>query len=163
MCQRNWRQYNASLVQRGSLSFFCDPKVVRYLKRVRKLPDRAGRPAYDSRLIFILILLKLSFGLSYRGCQGMAISLFEPHSIRVPSYSTICRGIRRLAHILPSLSRRRPRKLLMDSSGFKISGEGEWKVKVHGRSHRRDWIKVHLVVDSKTNEIVDMIVTPSST
>jgi hypothetical protein len=50
----------------------------------------------------------------------------------------------------------------LDSSGFKIFGEGEWKVKMHGASYHRSWLKVHLVVDSESNEIVDLIVTSCS-
>lgn len=162
MCQRNWRQYNANLIQRGSLSFFCHPSIIREIKKIRKKSLKVGRPPYPNQLILILMMLKISYGLSYRSCQGMAMSLFLPHRIRVPSYSTICRGIRRLAAILPRLSKRRPRTCLIDASGFKISGEGEWKTKIHGPSYRRSWLKVHLVVDSATNEIVDLIVTPSS-
>ena len=50
----------------------------------------------------------------------------------------------------------------MDSSGWKVTGEGKWKVKVHGSSYHRSWVKVHLLVDSKTNEIIHLVVTPSS-
>lgn len=162
MCQRNWRQYNASLVQRGSLSFFCHPGMIKTLKKACRQQKKGGRPPYSQQLILVLVLLKISYGLSYRGCQGMAVSLFAAHKIRIPSYSTICRGIKRLTNVLPRLTKRRPHTLLFDSSGFKVTGEGEWKTKVHGRSYRRSWLKVHLVVDSKTNEIVDLIVTSPS-
>lgn len=164
MCQRNWPKYNASLVQRGSLTFFCHPRLVRELKKAqKKAPNLTGRPGYSPQLITLLILLKISFGLTYRRCEGMALSLLGGHGIRIPSYATLCRRIGELSSLLPSLSRRRPKTLLIDSSGFKVSGEGEWKTKVHGRSYHRNWIKVHLVVDSKTNEVVDLIVTPNST
>jgi hypothetical protein len=161
MCQRNWRQYNASLVQRGSLTFFCHPDLVRSIKHAsRAIGPKGGRPPYSAQLLLLLFLLKISYGLTYRSCEGMARSLLEPHSIAVPSYSTICRGIRRLTEILPRLSQRRPKTLLVDSSGFKITGEGEWKTKIHGKSYRRSWVKVHLLVDSDSNEIVDLLVTP---
>lgn len=162
MCQRNWAKYNANLVQRGSLSFFCHPSVLKLIKNSSNNHSRNGRPPYGGQILIILILLKISYGLSYRRCEGMASCLFSPHGIAVPSYSTICRGIKRLSDILPKLSRRRPQQFLIDSSGFKISGEGEWKTKIHGQSYRRSWLKVHLLVDSKTNEIVDLIVTSPS-
>lgn len=162
MSGRNWPQYNRSLVQRGSLSFFCHPSVARELKRTQSRRGSVGRPRYSDQLILVLFLLKISYGLTYRSCEGMAISLFSEHAIRIPVYSTLCRSIRRLTECLPRLSDRRPRRFLIDSSGFKITGEGEWKVKIHGSSYHRSWLKVHLLVDSKTNEIVDLIVSPSS-
>ena len=86
--------------------------------------------------------------------------LFIPtHGISVPCYTTICRRRRHLLKYLSKLSRRRPKICIMDSSGFKISGEGEWKTKIHGKSYHRSWSKVHLLVDSDSNEIVNLIVT----
>lgn len=158
MCQRNWSQYNRSLVQRGSLTFFCDPQVLKSLRKAKAKPSKlGGRPAYSDQLIILLLMLKRSYRLTYRSCEGLANSIFASQGIRVPSYITICRGMTRIASILPKLSKRRPRIALIDSSGFKISGEGEWKTKVHGKSYRRSWLKVHLLVDSKTNEIIDVI------
>ena len=162
MCQRNWPKYNASLVQRGSLSFFCDQKVLKILHRSKRMAGTAGRPPYSPQLILMLLLLKTSYSLSYRACEGMAHHLFAPHGIQVPSYSTLCRRMRDLSRCLPSLSKKRPRVALIDSSGFKIHGEGEWKTRTHGSSYRRAWVKVHLMVDSQSNEIVDLVVTPSN-
>lgn len=158
MCQRNWSQYNRSLIQRGSLTFFCDKEVVKALKSVKQSCGiLGGRPAYPDQLILLLLLLKIAHNLTYRSCEGLARSIFSSHGITIPSYVTICRGMRRLARFLPRLSKRRPRIVLIDSSGFKVHGEGEWKTKVHGKSYRRKWMKVHLLVDSKTNEIIDII------
>ncbi|QCC84083.1 IS5 family transposase (plasmid) [Klebsiella pneumoniae] len=42
----------------------------------------------------------------------------------------------------------------IDSTGLKVFGEGEWKVKKHGQERRRIWRKLHLAVDSKTHEII---------
>ncbi len=44
--------------------------------------------------------------------------------------------------------------LVIDSTGLKVFGEGEWKVKKHGGERRRIWRKLHLAVDSKTHEII---------
>jgi len=64
--------------------------------------------------------------------------------------------------LLPKLSLRRPSVILIDSSGIKVHGEGEWKVKMHGKSKRRKWIKVHIAVDAISQEIIDLEVTESS-
>jgi len=50
----------------------------------------------------------------------------------------------------------------LDASGMKVRGEGEWKVKIHGRSKRRKWIRVHIAVDPKTGEIVAQITSESN-
>ena len=161
MSNRNWPKYNRNLIQRGSLTFFCHPSVARELHRARKQTgSKRGRPPYPNQLIIILMLLKISYGLSYRACEGLATSLFFTYAIRIPCYSTLCRSVRKLSASLPRLSKRLPRRLLLDSSGWKITGEGEWKVKIHGSSYRRSWVKVHLLVDSKTNEIIDLVLTP---
>ena len=78
MCQRNWAKYNSSLVQRRSLSFYCSPETIQILRKASKVPKQNGRPPYPMQLILLLILLKTSYSLSYRECQGMANSLFLP-------------------------------------------------------------------------------------
>ena len=62
--------------------------------------------------------------------------------------------------LLPKLSSRRPQVVLIDASGIKVYGEGEWKVKIHGVSKRRKWIKLHIAVDANTQEIIQLEVSP---
>ena len=62
---------------------------------------------------------------------------------------------------LPKLSTKRPLELAIDSSGLKVRGEGEWKVKIHGRE--RGWIKLHIGVDPKTQELIAIEVTDEIT
>jgi len=162
MCLRNWSKYNPSLVQRGDFSLLCHSSVVKMIKKYQKKSRKPGRPPYPSVLIFILLLLKTSYNLSYRACEGMGRAIFSCRGIKIPSYSTICRGAQLLVKNLPLLSKRRPRCFMIDSSGFKISGEGEWKTKIHGKSHRRSWVKVHILVDEKTNEIIDLVLSSPS-
>lgn len=162
MCQRNWRKYNPSLVQRGSLTFFADPNWIRSLRNASKIQGKTGRPGFHPHLILYLLLMKLTYNLSYRACEGLGRSVLRQFKIPVPSYSTICRRMRQLQDQLPKLSSRRPRIALIDASGFKVHGEGEWKVKVHGKSKRRLWVKVHLVVDNSSGEVVDLLVTSNT-
>jgi len=61
--------------------------------------------------------------------------------------------------LLPKLSSRRPQVVLIDASGIKVYGEGEWKVKIHGVSKRRKWIKLHIAVDANTQEIIQLEVS----
>src|SRR6185369_9698836 len=75
-------------------------------------------------------------------------------SLPVPSYSTLSRRAAELSVTLGTLPRATPLHLVIDSSGFKVYGEGEWKVRQHGWSKRRSWRKLHLAVDEATGEIV---------
>jgi IS5 family transposase len=77
----------------------------------------------------------------------------------LPTYSVICRRAKELEKALPKLSKRRAATILLDASGFKVYGEGEWKVKMHGKTKRRKWIKLHLSIDEASQEIVGMAVT----
>jgi Transposase DDE domain len=48
---------------------------------------------------------------------------------------------------------------VVDSTGIKVYGEGEWKTRLHGISKRRTWRKLHLGIDEATGEILAVVVT----
>jgi Transposase DDE domain len=158
MRKRNWRQYNKALVQRGSLSFLIDPKCFKDLKpQKRKGP---GRPlAFSDQLILMLLMIKIHFKLPYRMLEGFTKYILN--GIKLPTYSLTCKRAIKLHLDLPKLSSKRPDTILVDSSGIKVLGQGEWKVKVHGKGRPRKWIKLHLAIDAKTQEIVAELTTDS--
>lgn len=159
MRKRNWRYYNQKLVQRGSLSFLFDPKCFKKLKPQKRIGP--GRPlAFHEQLIFILMLIKIHFKLPYRMLEGFSKCVLR--SVKLPTYSLICKRAAKLHLDLPKLSTTRPHTILIDSSGIKVYGEGEWKVKIHGKGRPRKWIKLHLAIDLKTQEIVADLTTTSS-
>ena len=53
-------------------------------------------------------------------------------------------------------------QLLVDSTGVKVSGEGEWETRQYGATYRRRWLKVHLGIDAQTLEIRAIGVTNNS-
>jgi hypothetical protein len=71
----------------------------------------------------------------------------------VPHYSTLSRRQRDLTVVIPFRPRGEPLQLVVDSTGVKVLGEGEWKVRRHGADRRRIWPKVHLAVDAVSHEI----------
>ncbi len=77
----------------------------------------------------------------------------------VPNYTTLCRRARELDVVLPSLRSGEPLHLVVDSTGLKVFGEGEWKVRKHGYSKRRTWRKVHLAMDANTGQICAVLMT----
>jgi hypothetical protein len=98
----------------------------------------------------------------YRALEGFAkeiLPLFINKDIKLPSYSVICRRAPELGALLPKLSKRRPQIILLDATGVKIFGEGEWKVKIHGKTKRRKWIKIHIAIDANTQEIIQLEMT----
>jgi hypothetical protein len=155
MRERNWSYYNKQLVQRGSLTFLIDPKLFKSLSAPKK--RQKGRPVeFSHSLILLLMMVKIHYRLPYRMLEGFAKSVLANwyKELKLPTYSLICKRARLLKESLPKLSLRRPQTILLDASGLKVIGEGEWKVKIHGRGRPRKWIKIHLAVDSKTQEIV---------
>jgi hypothetical protein len=77
----------------------------------------------------------------------------------VPNFSTISRRARTLGMPAQPCTTGGPIHLLVDSSGLKLSGPGEWLVEKHGASRRRSWRKLHIGFDAVTNRIVASILT----
>lgn len=163
MRKRNWRNYNKQLIQRGSLTFLIEPNLLRNLG-VKKT-SRKGRPLqFSDAVIEILAFVKVHYKLAYRSLQGFAsffLSKFLPDH-KTPSYSLICKRIKDLGKRLPVFPSIRGAVIILDSSGMKVYGEGEWKVKIHGRGRPRKWVKVHLAIDADTQQIVAESVTEST-
>ena len=158
MRKRNWAQYNKDLVKRGSITFFIDPDVLKQSPKKNK----RGRPRlFSLPLIHLLIVLKIQYRLSYRSLEGFSKSILPllNTATALPTYSLICKRASTLEALLPKLSSRRPQVVLIDASGIKVYGEGEWKVKVHGKTKRRKWIKLHIAIDAKTQEIIELEVS----
>src|SRR5438132_5965677 len=75
-------------------------------------------------------------------------------SLPVPDHTTLSRRLAKLAVRMPVKPKAKARHLVVDSTGVKVYGEGEWKVRQHGWSYRRTWRKLHFGVDQETLEIV---------
>ena len=160
---KNWRAYNEGLKQRYDLTVWVDDAV---LAKPRRASGQKGRSrAYSDALIELGATLKALYHLPYRGTEGMMRSLFRllGHKDKVPDYTTLNRRSASLRVALDLEKRNHPVHLVVDSTGLKIYGEGEWKVRQHGWSKRRTWRKLHLAVDEHTQEIVVADLTENST
>ena len=86
----------------------------------------------------------------------------------VPDYSQVCRRAKKLNISLASKVKKLCKgkgesvHLLIDSTGLKVYGEGEWKRKVHGSSKRRTWKKLHLCIDDSSFYILDSDLTDTT-
>ena len=163
MRKRNWRQYNKTLVQRGSLTFLIDLKSMKAMKPQAK--KGRGRPLeFSNQLIQILLMIKIHYKMPYRMLEGFTRFFLEQMRFftKVPTYSLTCKRAKALITCLPKLSSCRSTTIIVDATGIKVQGEGEWKVKVHGKGRPRKWIKLHVAIDAKTQEIIGEILTEAS-
>ena len=154
--KRNWSEYNRKLVQRGSITFLLDPKVF----KPRREKGRMGRPVeFSNQIMLMLMMTKIHFRLPYRKLEGFMRSIMELQGKkhRLPTYSCIAKRAEQLA--LPALTAQKPSVVAIDASGVKIFGEGEWKVKIHGQSKRRTWLKIHVGIDVDTGDVVAQTTT----
>ena len=105
------------------------------------------------------------YHLTLRSVQGFLESIFDLSGIilEVPDYSTICRRGKNLKCKLFSFKSINERvHIAVDSTGIKIYGEGEWKVRMHKESKRRTWRKLHIGVNESNGDIVSVGVTTPS-
>lgn len=158
---RNWSQYNASLKKRGSLSLWISEDAIKKWKS-SKNPHFIGAPQkYSDDAILCMMALKVVYSLPYRQLVGFVLSIFVFMQVElsVPHFTTIAVRAKLLGKHFKKLSRNHPTDLVFDSSGFKIYGEGEWKVRQHGKQKKRRWKKFHIGVCPKTHEIIVAEVT----
>ena len=159
-CTTNWRSYNAALRQRGSLLIWFDPEM----EWLAAPSGRRGRPTIFSDVaVQACLMLKALFGLPLRQTTGMVASLLRLAKLDwpVPDYSTLCRRQGDLTVTIPCRPSSGTLHLLIDSTGIKAMGEGEWSCRKHGASRPRQWCKVHLGICAETLEVRAVEVTGS--
>jgi len=119
---------------------------------------------FTDSAIEVCLTLKAVFGLALRQVTGLVASLLKLAKLDwpVPDYTTLCRRQKTLTVSLASRASAGGLHLLVDSTGIKMMGEGEWKTRKHGASYRRQWRKVHLGIDAETLAIRAIEVTTNA-
>ena len=148
----NWPSYNAALRKRGSLLIWVDKEM----GWLAPHDGRPGRPStFSDAAIQFCLSIKVLFKLPLRQTAGMVASLLKLAGLNwpVPDYSTLCRRQKTLAVQIPYRRADGPLNLLVDSTGIKFLGDGEWQVRKHGVQGRRQWRKVHMAMDTATADI----------
>ena len=157
----NWREYDAGLRQRGSLTvWFTDEAIEAWQAEPRT--TRGGQPDYSALAILTALTLRAVFRLAFRQTEGLIGSVIGllGLDLAVPDHTTLCRRAETL-----EVPRPRPRSdgepvhLLVDSTGLKLCGAGEWLIEKHGTRTRRSWRKLHLGMDADTGRIVAAALT----
>lgn len=156
---RNWTDYNKALLQRGSLTLWLDTHSTNTWLDHCCPPRRGRRRTYSDAAILCALLLREVYHLPLRSTQGLVASVLGLMQMRLPvmHYSTLSRRARRLQ--LSLAEPQRIRHLVIDSTGLKLYGEGEWKVRLHGADKRRTWRKLHIAMDAERWQITSAIIT----
>lgn len=155
----NWAAYNAALKARGSLTIWLDKDMQWYApangRRGRQRVFRRCHPVLPEHQMPVCSALRQSLGL----VESLLVWRGWPGGCRT---SAPCADARRHCGCNCPISPAPRRDLLVDSTGIKFLGEGEWKRKKHGAEYRRQWRKVHLGIDAHTLEIRAIEVTDNS-
>lgn len=162
---RNWKEYNESLVRRGSIDFWIEQGIAEVWREgntiiIRK--KRGGQQQYSDSIIELCCLVGKVFHQRLRQTEGFVRSIFKQTrvKIKVPDFTTLSRRGGDISIPLPKQQKEKVTAIL-DSTGLKVYGEGEWKVRKHGYSKHREWMKAHLSIDTD-GEIRAVILTDNS-
>ena len=156
-----WPAYEASLRQRGSLTvWFTDETIAAWAAKVRT--TRGGQSRYSPMTILTALTLRAVFRLAYRQAEGLIGSIVGllGLDLPVPDHTTLSRRAATLDVPRPRSAGSAPLHLLVDSTGLKLCGKGEWLREKHGTATRRSWRMLHLGVDADTGQIVASTLTP---
>jgi hypothetical protein len=157
----NSAAYDAVLRQRGSLTvWFTDEAIEDWRAAPRTTPG--GQPCYSPLAILTALTLRAAFRLALRQTEGLIGSVIGllGLELRVPDHSTLSRRSKTL--VVPRPRPRRsgePLHLLVDSTGLRLCGAGEWLLEKHGTKTRRAWRKLHIGLDADTGQIVAATLT----
>ncbi len=160
---RNWRTYNQALIARGGLTFWIDEAALTTWRNTQARSGSGAPRTYSDTATHCAVVVKSVYCLSLRAAQGFVPSVLSllRLDLPVPNSSTICRRQGSLTVPTFSSSNSRPRHIVIDATGLRVYGAGEWHVQKHGSGRRRTWRKLHLGVDEQTKEIVAVEMTAS--
>ncbi|MEZ8532492.1 IS5 family transposase [Vibrio cyclitrophicus] len=152
----NWAEYNKALCKRGSVTFWIDDSAVDAWRCKAHHGKRGRGFQYSDTAIETALMIKGIFSLLLRALQGFIDSIFELLEVPLtsPDYTCISKRSKTVQVKYRNKSRGAIRHIAIDSTGLKVFGEGEWKVKKHGAEKRRTWRKLHLAVDVETHEAI---------
>jgi hypothetical protein len=157
----NWAEYDAALRQRGSLTvWFTEEAVAAW--RAEPRTTRGGQPHYSALAIRTALTLRAVFRLALRQTEGLIGSILQllGLDLAVPDHSTLSRRAETL-EVPRSPACLGPIHLLVDSTGLRLCGPGEWLIEKHGTRRRRAWRKLHIGVDAETGQILASELTSS--
>jgi Transposase DDE domain len=160
---RNWREYNRALINRGRLTVWFDEHSITAWHNTEPATGPGAPRFYADLAIECALVFKSVYHLSLRAAQGFLSSVVElmKLTLPIPDYSTVSRRQGALQVPVSALPQNCPRHIVIDATGLRVYGVGEWRVWKHRVCRRRTWRKLHLGIDEATKEIVAVEVTES--
>ena len=148
---RNWKEYERGLRNRGDVTVWLSKEAIAAWTPPKN-GRRGGQRRYSNMAILTALTLRVVFGLPLRQSEGFLDSLLSLMGLdlKAPDHTTLSRRNRIVD--VPPLTRvhEGPIHLIVDSTGLKILGCGEWNAhKYKASKKRRDWRKLHIGVDDK--------------
>lgn len=160
----NWAKYNESLVRRGDITMWFDEDVIDQWEH-ENAAVKVGRPfIYSDLAIETLLMLRELFRLPYRQTEGLgrALTKLMGADVAIPHHTSLQKRAAKLEIVIKVKKASGPIDIVVDSTGLKVYGEGEWNVRKHGVGKRRTWRKLHLAVDPATHAIVAQTLTENN-
>jgi hypothetical protein len=159
---RNWRAYEQSLRGRGDITLWISPEAI----AAWTLPmtgKRGAQPVYSDVAIETALALRLLFHLPLRQTEGFLGSVLRLMGLALPSpdHTTLSRrhatvAMRQQVEHAPQ----GPLSLIVDSTGLKVCGQGEWHTQKHGEKKCQRWKTLHIGVDDR-GQIIASTLTES--
>ncbi len=160
----NWKQYNESLVRRGDITLWFDEQAIAAWEHANDEVKR-GRPfVYSDTAIECLLMLRELFRLPYRQTEGLGRALVQLMNVEVPipDFTSLAKRAVKMNVSLDITHARGPIDMVVDSTGLKVLGEGEWRQAAYQTCKRKTWRKLHLSINPETQEIVAEVLTTRS-
>ena len=154
---RNWPEYEAGLRRRGSLTRWIEDAALDHWQTF----GPGGQARYQDAAIETTLMVRLAFRLALRQTEGLMASVITlmDLTISAPDHSTISRRAVTLPVIQPASVPHGPLHLLIDSTGPRVYGAGQWLEAKHGAKSRGKWRELHLAVDAGNGMILARTLT----
>lgn len=158
----NWSSYTEGLKKRGSLTLWMDAGMAAHWHQGGE-NKRGGQTIYSALAIETCLVVRKVYRLPLRQTEGFVRSMFAllKVAVPVPCYTTLCRRSDGLAVNLAA-THGAITDIVVDSTGLKVYGEGEWKVRKYGAGKHRTWMKLHVAANGQTQQIEAISLTSNA-
>ena len=153
---KNWPEYDQALKNRGSLTIWLTDDAIKAWQTKNLQKKRGGQPVYSDIAIETGLTLRSLYKLGLRQTEGFLESVITLMGLElsIPDHTTFSRRSKELKITKFKREPGKPIHILVDSTGLKISGSGEWQETKHGLQKRKSWRKLHLAIDETTGNIL---------